>query len=112
MQLLRYRSKRPARLYRMQGLMQRTLNKSDVELASTVAASMLLGHDSDGFTEGFLLYINMWSIREKKLIVDLTFAMTEFEVQGKRCQLRTTLTTVSFLASMFRWNSRLSSKWC
>jgi len=43
-----------------QHLMQRTLNKCDVEVASTVGASMLLGHTPDGFTDAFL-YIDMWS---------------------------------------------------
>ena len=33
-------------------------------------------------------------LRVRKLIVDLAFALAEFKVQGKRCQLRTTLTTV------------------
>ena len=50
------------------------------------------------------------SLGVRRLEVDLAFALTDFKFQGKRCQLRTTLTTVCFLASMLRWNSRLISK--
>ena len=49
-------------------------------------------------------------LRVSQLEADLAFALADFKFQGKRCQLRTALTAVCFLASVFRWNSRLSSE--